>query len=55
MQKPEPKSSFWETFIRATEAELRDVAGNTIAGASGFAYPVVAVGVDDDRRRVVLI
>lgn len=53
MPGDDPKSEFWNNIILATEAEPRGT--KTIQGASGFTHPVVALGVDENRRRVVLI
>jgi hypothetical protein len=47
------KSVFWNNILHAVEAEPREVTA--IRGASGHSHPVVAVGVDDSRRRVVMI
>jgi len=51
--KTDQKSEFWSNIIRAVEAEPR--TATSILGASGFSHPVVAVGVDKGRRRVVMI
>ena len=47
------KSEFWHNFIRAAEAEPR--VATSIQGLSGFSHPVAAVGVDERRRRVIMI
>jgi hypothetical protein len=47
------KSEFWQTFLRAVETEPR--TATTMQGASGLTHPVVAIGVDERRRRVVVI
>ena len=47
------KSSFWKSIIRAAEAEPRDV--ESLRGASGFSHPVVALGTDESRRRVIIV
>ncbi len=47
------KSEFWNNIILATEAEPRDVT--SLCGASGFSHPITALGVDEKRRRVVVI
>jgi hypothetical protein len=49
----EGKSLFWNNIIRAAEAEPREA--NSLRGASGFPHPVVALGVDESRRRVVIV
>jgi hypothetical protein len=53
MEQKDQKSAFWNSVIRAVEAEPREVS--TLKGASGFTHPVVALGVDESRRRVVII
>ncbi len=47
------KSEFWKNVLRAVEADPRPAL--SIRGASGFSHPVVSVGVDEKRRRVVVI
>ncbi len=47
------KDEFWNSLLRAVEVEPR--AARLIRGASGFEHPVVSVGVDENRRRVVII
>ena len=47
------KSELWNNIIRAAEADPRQE--KAILGASGFSHPVIAVGVDEKRRRVVMI
>lgn len=49
----ESQSEFWKNILGAVETEIRDV--KHIQGASGYSHPVVAVGVDEGRRRVVMI
>jgi hypothetical protein len=49
----EPGRQFWRSFLLAVEAEPR--TATEIRGASGLFHPVIAVGVDDMRRRIVLI
>ena len=51
--KNDQKSEFWNNIIRAAEAEPRKATA--IQGASGYSHPIVAVGVDESRRRVVMI
>jgi hypothetical protein len=46
-------SAFWTSFIRAVEAEPHEI--NSVQGASGIQHPVVAIGVDAGRRRLVLV
>lgn len=47
------ESQFWPNVIRSVEAEPRP--GKAIPGKSGFEHPVVAVGVDEKRRRLIMI
>jgi hypothetical protein len=47
------KSELWNNIIRAAEGDPRPE--KAIRGASGFSHPVIAVGVDEKRRRVVMI
>ena len=51
--KNDNKSEFWNNIIRATEAEPREA--KTLLGISGYSHPVIAVGVDEKRKRVVMI
>ncbi len=53
MAKDNVKSEFWKSVLRAVEVEPRSAL--SIRGASGFSHPVVSVGVDEKRRRVVVI
>ena len=50
---PEKKSLFWKGIVRAVEAEPREVT--SVHGASGLVHPVVALGADEQRKRVVII
>ena len=45
---------FWDNFLRAAETEPHAEV-NVIQGASGIAHHVTAVGVDANRRRLVVI
>lgn len=47
------KAQFWNGVIRALEAEPREV--RSLRGKSGLSHPVVAVGIDEQRRRAVVI
>lgn len=47
------KQEFWKTFLAAVETDPRPATA--IRGSSGIEHPVIAVGVDDNRRRVVII
>lgn len=53
MAERDSRAEFWNSLLRAVEVEPR--SARTIRGASGFEHPVVSVGVDDRRRRVVII
>jgi len=53
MATDEQKAEFWRTLLLAVEVEPR--SATAIRGASGFSHPVVSVGVDEARRRVVII
>jgi len=47
------QTAFWRNLLIAAETDVRDAS--TIRGGSGIDHPVVAVGVDDTRKRVVVI
>jgi hypothetical protein len=47
------RDQFWRSFLLAVEAEPR--SATQVRGASGLFHPATAVGVDDIRRRIVLI
>jgi hypothetical protein len=49
----EKLSLFWKSFIRAVESDAREV--ESIRGASGLSHPVIAVGVDEARHRIIII
>jgi hypothetical protein len=49
----EQKQQFWRSFILAAQAEPREAL--EIKGASGLTHSVVAIGVDDIRRRIIMI
>ncbi len=51
--KTDQKSVFWQNIIRATESEPRLV--RSIRGLSGFDHSVTAFGIDEKRRRLVII
>ena len=46
-------SNFWNELLRAVDTEPRQVS--EICGASGLAHPVIALGVDNARRRLVVV
>lgn len=47
------KAAFWSNLLRALETEPR--RADYVRGASGLEHPVIAVGVDDTRRRLLLV
>jgi hypothetical protein len=47
------KRAFWDNFLRAVETEPRPTP--RIYGASGIQHSVLALGVDDARKRLVII
>jgi hypothetical protein len=49
----DPRAEFWNAVLRAVEVEPR--SAKMIQGASGAEHPIVAVGIDEERRRVVMI
>jgi hypothetical protein len=53
MATDEQKAEFWRTLLLAVEVEPR--SATSIRGASGFSHPIVSVGIDEARRRVVII
>lgn len=55
-QKPEADKSkleFWETLVRALEAEPREPL--PIQGRSGVTHEILALGVDEKRQRIILV
>lgn len=49
----EKETEFWRNILIAAETEPREV--KAIRGASGHSHPVVALGVDENRKRVVML
>lgn len=47
------KAEFWKSFIRAVEADPKEP--RPLRGASGLIHPVIALGLDEKRRRLVII
>ncbi|WP_162915244.1 hypothetical protein [Desertibaculum subflavum] len=47
------KRNFWDRFLVGVGTEPRPVPN--VRGASGIEHPVLAVGVDDKARRIVLV
>jgi hypothetical protein len=47
------RSFFWKNIIRAVEAEPRETT--SVRGASGIQHPTIAAGVDEARRRLLII
>lgn len=46
-------SNFWSQFLRAVDTDPRQAS--EICGASGLAHPVLGIGVDDARRRLIVV
>jgi len=46
-------SRFWRNVLRAAEAEPKDAT--VIKGASGIEHSIVAVGLDESRRRLLVV
>jgi hypothetical protein len=44
---------FWTNVLKAAEAELKPAS--SIRGASGIQHPVIALGFDKDRRRLLIV
>ena len=49
----EAGDGFWRNVLQSLEAEPRTV--RIIRGASGIDHPVLAAGVDDSRRRLIVV
>lgn len=49
----DPKFAFWTHVLRALETEPHPA--HFVRGISGLEHPVIAVGVDDQRRRLLLV
>ena len=47
------KFAFWTNLLRALETEPRKA--DFVRGVSGLEHPIIAAGVDDDRRRLLLV
>jgi hypothetical protein len=47
------KSAFWTNLLRALETEPRKA--DFVRGVSGLEHPIIAAGVDDARRRLLLV
>lgn len=47
------KANFWKSLLRAVETEPRNV--ELLKGTTGLSYPIIALGVEDSRRRLVII
>lgn len=52
-EKTAQPNTFWNNFIRAVEAEPQ--AASVIAGASGLNHPVIALGLERSRQRLIII
>ena len=44
---------FWDNFLKAVETDPRQAA--TIRGASRIEHPIVAAGIDEGRRRLIIV
>lgn len=53
MNDEKKKDRFWKSFLKAVETEPRDI--KEIRGSTGLRYPIIACGVDENRRRLVII
>jgi hypothetical protein len=49
----DPKKQFWNTFLTSLETVPREA--QDVRGVSGFVHPILAVGVDEARRRTVIV
>ncbi|MDE2230230.1 MAG: hypothetical protein KGL11_14475 [Alphaproteobacteria bacterium] len=47
------RAAFWRNFLKVVGTEPRSAA--TIVGSSGITHPVLAIGADDTRKRLVVI
>lgn len=47
------ETKFWHSFIQAVEAQPREAS--SLRGRSGLAHPIVALGIDESRHRVVIV
>jgi hypothetical protein len=47
------RNLFWTNLLKAGEADPRPAS--SIRGASGIQHPVVALGFDEDRRRLLIV
>lgn len=47
------EAGIWRSVMRAIQAVPEDVS--ELKGASGLSHPMLAVGVDDSRRRLILV
>ena len=49
----ESNLKLWRSVVRAAESEPR--SGRFIRGNSGIKHPVACVGIDEGRRRVIVV
>jgi hypothetical protein len=49
----DPQSAFWANLLRALETEPRKA--DFVRGVSGLEHPIIAAGVDEQRRRLLLV
>lgn len=47
------KFRFWESLLKAVETVPRNV--KSLKGTTGLSYPIMALGTDDSRKRIVII
>lgn len=47
------EASIWKSILCAVEAEPQSI--NTLRGASGIAHPVIAIGFDENRQRLIVL
>ena len=53
MSEEDKKSNFWKSLLRAVETDPREI--DLIKGSTGLSYPIIALGVDESRRRLIII
>jgi hypothetical protein len=53
MAQPDDQECFWRNLLRAVEVEPR--GAKSLRGSSGVDHPITAVGIDQARRRLVVV